>query len=70
MNAGACADGLTKLSDSIPNALGFKTTEIPPAPAAGISVVSNLLCSIKVIIINIPVRSAGGGLHDKTPKPH
>ncbi|MBR6530106.1 MAG: hypothetical protein IKT43_01670, partial [Clostridia bacterium] len=65
---GAHAAALPESADSIPNAHGSVQTTSASAPA-GVDVVCSMsLCSIKVILIYIPVRSAGGGLSEKVRK--
>jgi hypothetical protein len=59
---GAHAAALPESADSIPNAHDSVQTTSASA-TAGVDVICSMsLCSIKVILIYIPVRSAGGGL--------
>ena len=59
---GACAAEPSDSEGIIPNAHGFLKTPVSSANADESGAFKNLLCSIKVILIYIPVRSAGGGL--------
>jgi hypothetical protein len=63
MNLGAFAVAMTEMLRMIPHSRGAVETESVSAPAGTVSVSSVLSRSFKVILIYIPVQSAGGGLH-------